>query len=148
MVRTDQAWDEYLDLGKQEQESKIVTSLLIQSKGGTNIYFKKGQKHSINTHEDFLSITLNISTFKKGPGCPTELLVLHCKMRHVGKQTWVRGNEAARQGSAFGRGVGGCWGGGWRAAGGLDGQLRNSAEAELSLKNGAWPISKGQSPEH
>ena len=39
-------------------------------------------------------------------------------------------------------------GGGWRAAGGLDGQLHNSAEAELSLKNGAWPISKGQSPEH
>lgn len=32
--------------------------------------------------------------------------------------------------------------------GGLDGQLRNVAEAELSLKNGAWPISKGQSPEH
>ena len=39
----------------------------------------------------------------------------------------------------------------WRVAGGaggLDGQLHNSAEAELSLKNGAWPISKGQSPEH
>lgn len=33
-------------------------------------------------------------------------------------------------------------------AGGLDGQLHSSAEAELSLKNGAWPISKGQSPEH
>lgn len=33
------------------------------------------------------------------------------------------------------------------AAGGLDGQLHSSAEAELSLKNGAWPISKGQSPE-
>lgn len=28
----------------------------------------------------------------------------------------------------------------------LDGQLGNLAEAELSLKNGAWPISKGQSP--
>lgn len=39
-------------------------------------------------------------------------------------------------------------GGGWRGARGLDGQLHNSAEAELSLKNGAWPISKGQSPEH
>lgn len=44
-------------------------------------------------------------------------------------------------------------GGKWRVAallteGGLDGQLLNSAEAELSLKNGAWPISKGQSPEH
>lgn len=42
-------------------------------------------------------------------------------------------------------------GGGRRVAGGeggLDGQLHNSAEAELSLKNGAWPISKGQSPEH
>jgi len=37
---------------------------------------------------------------------------------------------------------------GRRGAGGLDGQLHNSAEAELSLKNGAWPISKGQSPEH
>lgn len=32
-----------------------------------------------------------------------EVLVLHCKTRHVGKQTWVRGNEAARQGSDFGR---------------------------------------------
>lgn len=70
-------------------------------------------------------------------------------MRHVGKQTWVRGNEAARQGSDFGRGDdGGVEGGGWRGAGGLDGQLHSSAEAELSLKNGAWPISKGQSPEH
>lgn len=37
---------------------------------------------------------------------------------------------------------------GWRGEGGLDGQLHNTAEAELSLKNGAWPISKGQSPEH
>lgn len=62
-------------------------------------------------------------------------------MRHIGKQTEVRSNEAARQGLGVeegGRGV----------AGGLDGQLRNLAEAELSLKNGAWPISKGQSPEH
>lgn len=33
-------------------------------------------------------------------------MVLHCKTRHVGKQTWVRGNEAARQGSDFGRGGG------------------------------------------
>lgn len=37
---------------------------------------------------------------------------------------------------------------GRRVAGRLDGQLHESAEAELSLKNGAWPISKGQSPEH
>lgn len=29
--------------------------------------------------------------------------VLYCKARHVGKQTRVRGNEAARQGSDFGR---------------------------------------------
>lgn len=45
-------------------------------------------------------------------------------------------------------GDGGWGGGGGGVAGGLDGQLHNSAEAELSLKNGAWPISKGQSPEH
>lgn len=70
-------------------------------------------------------------------------MVLHCKTRHVDKQTWVRGNEAARQGSDFGSaGVEG-----WRGEGGLDGQLHSAAEAELSLKNGAWPISKGQSPE-
>lgn len=37
--------------------------------------------------------------------------------------------------------------GGRRGSGGLDGQPRGAAEAELSLKNGAWPISKGQSPE-
>lgn len=30
----------------------------------------------------------------------------------------------------------------------LDGQLHSSAKAKLSLKNGAWGISKGQSPEH
>lgn len=36
---------------------------------------------------------------------------------------------------------------GWRGEGGLDGQLHSAAEAELSLKNGAWPISKGQRPE-
>lgn len=36
---------------------------------------------------------------------------------------------------------------GWWGAEGLDRQL-NLVEAELSLKNGAWPISKGQGPEH
>lgn len=35
-----------------------------------------------------------------------------------------------------------------RGEGGLDGQLHSTAEAEVSLKNGAWPISKGQRPEH
>lgn len=30
----------------------------------------------------------------------------------------------------------------------LDGQPHSSAKAELSLKNGAWAVSKGQSPEH
>jgi len=69
-------------------------------------------------------------------------------MRPVGKQTWVRDNGAARRGSDSGRELGGMKGGGLRGAGGLDGQLHNSAGAELSLKNGAWPISKGQSPEH
>lgn len=63
-------------------------------------------------------------------------LVAHCKRRRVGKQTLVRGNEAGKQGSDV------AWGG----AKGVDGQLHNMAEAELSLKNGAWPISKGQSP--
>lgn len=82
------------------------------------------------------------------------VFVVLCKIRHVGQQTQLRGNEGARQGSDFGR-----WrdrgvtigrkveGEAWWEAGGLDGQLHNSAEAELSLKNGAWPISKGQSPE-
>lgn len=45
-------------------------------------------------------------SFKRGPSGIEEVLVLHCKTRHVGKQTWVRGSEAARQGSAFG-----VWGG-------------------------------------
>lgn len=35
---------------------------------------------------------------------------------------------------------------GWQGPRGLDGQLPDSTEAELSLKNGAWPISKGQKP--
>lgn len=41
-------------------------------------------------------------------------------MRHVGKQTWVRGNEAARQGSDFGGEQGGItgWGGRLRVVGG------------------------------
>lgn len=77
-----------------------------------------------------------------------EVSVLHCKTRHVGKQTWVRGNEAARQGSDSGRGGGDVVVQGWRGEGGLDGQLHSAAEAEVSLKNGAWPISKGQRPEH
>ena len=42
--------------------------------------------------------------------------------------------------------VGGWWAG-WGGAGRCDGQPRSPAEAELSLKNGAWPSSKGQGPE-
>lgn len=60
-------------------------------------------------HETYLNL-------KKGDlGGKKKVLVLHCKTRHVGKQTWVRGNEAARQGSDFerGGGEGGVEGGGW-----------------------------------
>lgn len=46
-------------------------------------------------------------------------------MRHVGKQTWVRGNEAARQGSDFARGAGVT--SGWRAAGWKEDLMDNSA---------------------
>lgn len=36
---------------------------------------------------------------------------------------------------------------GWGGVGGMI-MMGWKVEAELSLKNGAWPISKGQSPEH
>lgn len=56
-------------------------------------------KHTAHT---FTETTVVVKRKKAGVGGVG--LVVHCKTRRVGKQTRVRGNEAAKQGSDVARG--------------------------------------------